>query len=146
LGKKVNKNNNEGNMSTKKMILSALAIVGGSLFAGIALADPSNYVALTTISKSVDTTVGQLATVMVDIALIAGICFIMAAFFKIHQHKQNPQQVQLSQGISLLLIGAGLTMVPLLIPTASVAVLGTQGSKPAQIGGSSIHDLIGGGS
>ena len=44
----------------------------------------------------------------------------------------------MSQGISLLLIGRGLTLIPLLIPTASVAVLGTNAKAPAKIGGSSI--------
>lgn len=123
-------------------VAALLAVVGGALFAGEALA-ASNYVTLTTVSKSVDTTVSQLATVIVDIALISGICFTMASFFKFHQWKQNPQQVQMSQGVSLLLIGAGLMLVPLLIPTASVAVLGTQAGKPAQIGGTTIHNLIG---
>ena len=124
-------------------IIATLAILGGSLFAAdMALAD-ATYVTLGTVSKSVDGTVAQLATVLVDVSLIAGIGFIMASFFKFHQHKQNPQQVQMSQGISLLLIGCGLTLIPLLIPTASVAVLGTNAKTPAKIGGSSIHNLIG---
>ena len=102
-------------------------------------------VTLTTIARSVDNTVAELATILVDVALISGVGFIMASFFKFHQHKQNPQQVQMSQGISLLLIGCGLTLIPLLIPTASVAILGSEASQPARIGGSSIHDLIGSG-
>ncbi len=126
-------------------IIATLAILGGSFFAAdMALAD-GTYVTLGTVAKSVDGTVGQLATVLVDISLIAGIGFIMASFFKFHQHKQNPQQVQMSQGISLLLIGCGLTLIPLLIPTASVAVLGTNAKTPAKIGGDSIHSLIGSG-
>ena len=80
-----------------------------------------------------------------DVSLIAGIGFVVASFFKFHQHKQNPQQVQMSQGVSLLLIGCGLTLVPLLVPTASVAVMGTAAKKPAQLGGSDIHNLIGNG-
>lgn len=51
----------------------------------------------------------------------------------------------MSQGISLLLIGCGLTLIPLLIPTASVAILGSEARQPARIAGSSIHDLIGSG-
>jgi intracellular multiplication protein IcmD len=123
-----------------------IALIGGILLclgATAAFAAPP-VVTLGTISKSVDSTVSNLATVIIDIAVIAGICFIIAAFFKLHMWKQNPQQVQMSQGISLLLIGAGLTLIPLLIPTASVSVLGTQGKNVAQIGGKSIHDLIGG--
>ena len=58
-------------------------------------------VTLTTIARSVDNTVAELATILVDVALISGVGFIMASFFKFHQHKHNPQQVQMSQGISL---------------------------------------------
>jgi intracellular multiplication protein IcmD len=145
----------EVNMMLKKKIsirgrqiikaLATLALIGGSLLiADAALAD-NTYVTLGTVAKSVDNTVGQLATVLVDVSLIAGIGFIMASFFKFHQHKQNPQQVQMSQGISLLLIGCGLTLIPLLIPTASVAVLGSNAKTPSKIGGDSIHKLIGSG-
>ncbi len=33
----------------------------------------------------------NLANPLVAISLIAGIGFVIAAFFKFHQHKQNPQ-------------------------------------------------------
>jgi intracellular multiplication protein IcmD len=130
----------------KKNKLLKILLTGGLLVAsGLALADPSGatYVSLGTVSKSVNSTVAELATVLIDVSLIAGIGFIIAAFFKFHQHKQNPTQVQMSQGVSLLLIGCGLTLIPLLIPTASVSVLGTAAKSTAQIGGSTIHDLIG---
>ena len=68
----------------------------------------------------------------------------MASFFKFHQHKLNPNQVSMTQGISLLLIGCGLTLVPLIIPTASMAILGSKADKPAQINGAEIKKLIGG--
>jgi intracellular multiplication protein IcmD len=127
-----------------KSIVTAMAGLM-TLGLGIVAAHAADYVTLTTVAASVDNTVGQLATVLIDVALISGIGFIMASFFKFHQHKQNPQQVQMSQGISLLLIGCGLTLIPLLIPTASVSVLGTAAKSPAKIGGSSIHNLIGNG-
>ena len=127
-----------------KSIVTAMAGLM-TLGLGVVAAHAADYVTLTTVAASVDNTVGQLATVLVDVSLISGIGFIMASFFKFHQHKQNPQQVQMSQGISLLLIGCGLTLIPLLIPTASVSVLGTAAKNPAKIGGSSIHNLIGNG-
>lgn len=126
----------------KRKFLSILAVLGGMLFAGAAFAE-STYVSIGTISSSVDSTVAQLGTIFTDVALIAGIGFVVAAFFKFHQHKQNPQQVQMSQGISLLLIGCGLTLIPLLVPTASVSVLGAKGANTAQVGGSAIQSLIG---
>lgn len=123
-----------------------VCMAAGLGFTSVALAVSPSAVTLSTIAESVDNTVSELATILIDVALISGIGFILASFFKFHQHKQNPQQVQMSQGISLLLIGCGLTLIPLLIPTASVAVFGTQANKPAQIGGSDIHQLIGSGS
>lgn len=125
-----------------KHIMRITAVLVTMGYGGIMWADVAP-VSMSTVAASVDNTVSQLATVMVDVALIAGIGFILAAFFKFHQHKQNPQQVQLSQGVSLLLIGCGLTLIPLLIPTASTAILGTAAKKPAQIGGADIHSLIG---
>ena len=134
-------------MRPVKNIIVSILTLSTIVFTGMAFAvggEPT-LVTMSTIASSVDTTVAQLATVLIDIALISGIGFIMASFFKFHQHKQNPQQVQMSQGVSLLLIGCGLTLIPLLLPTASVSVLGTAAKKPAQIGGSDIHNLIGSG-
>ena len=45
----------------------------------------------------------DISKVIQKISIVAGVGFILASFFKFHQHKQNPQQVQISQGISLLL-------------------------------------------
>ncbi len=130
-------------LKTRFKIAGLLTVVLGTLFAGIALADPTTGIPITTIAKTVDDSVISLATILIDVSLIAGIGFIMASFFKFHQHKQNPTQVSMSQGVSLLLIGCGLTLVPLLVPTASQAVLGTS-AKTSQVGGSDIKALIGG--
>lgn len=124
---------------------SLILLVGGLLFSGLAFAD-SGYVTLTVISATVADTVANLSTVLVDVSIISGIGFAIAAFFKFHQHKQNPQQVQLTQGVSLLLIGCGLTLIPLLIPTASVSILGSQGQNMSHVNGTEIQKLIGSGS
>lgn len=134
--------NHWGRLLTKVSCLAILMV--GGLYCGLASAG-SGPILLTTVAKSIDSSVGQIATILTDISLIAGIGFIMCSFFKFHQHKLQPQQVSMSQGISLLLIGCGLTLVPILVPTASVAVLGSAASKPAQIGGDDIHNLIGSG-
>jgi intracellular multiplication protein IcmD len=126
-----------------KSLVSVSVMAALMIALGAAHAATTDYVSLTTISGQVNNTVAELATVLIDVSLIAGIGFIIAAFFKFHQHKQNPTQVQMSQGISLLLIGCGLTLIPLLIPTASVSVLGTAAKTTAQIGGETIHNLIG---
>lgn len=121
--------------------LLVLSGVIGVLFAGTTLAavDP---VSLTSIAKNVDTSVAELATVLSDISLIAGVGFVMASFFKFHQHKLNPTQVPISQGVTLLLIGAGLVLFPTMLPTAKQAIFG-KSATIAKVGGGQIHSIIG---
>ncbi len=126
-----------------KSVVKSLAImtgIAGALFAGSAFA--ADAPSLTSIASNIDKSVSSLATVLTDISLIAGIGFIMASFFKFHQHKLNPTQTPMSQGLTLLLIGAGLTLFPTILPTASHAVFGSDVSI-AKVGGSGISSLIG---
>ena len=67
----------------------------------------------------------------------------MASFFKFHQHKLNPQQISLSQGVSLLLIGGGLSVFPWMLPTAKQAVFGKD-AEIATTKGTQIKQLISG--
>ena len=124
-------------------VTGLFATVLGVFYTGMAVA--GDTVTLNDIAVNVGGSVSQLATILIDVALITGIGFIMASFFKFHQHKLNPNQVSMTQGISLLLIGCGLTLVPLVIPTASTAIFGGNAEKPAQINGDDIQKLIGGG-
>ena len=122
------------------IVASVLAV----LFAGAAFADTvTGGLALTSIASNINTSVKQLSTVLVDISLIAGVGFVLSSFFKFHQHKLNPTQVPLSQGITLLLIGAGLILFPTMLPTAKRAVFGSQ-AQIAKTGGKQIQDIIGG--
>lgn len=118
-----------------------ISLMFGVLYAGTALAAEPSAVTLSKIASNVDTSVYNMATVLVDVSLVAGIGFIMASFFKFHQHKLNPTQVPISQGITLLLIGAGLTLFPTMLPTATHAAFGS--APIAKIGGSQIHSIIG---
>ena len=127
--------------SHKKSALRCALIGVGLIAAGVALADNS-VITISTIKTSVDTTVSAVAEILTDISIVAGIGFVLGSFFKFHQHKQNPQQVQMSQGIVLLLIGAALLLFPMLIPTTSQAIFGQ--STTAKIGGTDMDTLIGG--
>ncbi len=135
---KVVKNNSRALMKVGLFLMT----IAGVCFAGMALAQPSGA-SISEIAKNVNGSVSSLATILSDIALIAGIGFVMASFFKFHQHKLNPTQVPLSQGITLLMIGAGLMLFPAMLPTATKAVFGSKGSI-AHVGGSGINQLIGG--
>src|SRR3990167_7245376 len=115
-----------------KAALKVSLVVGGLLaalcIAPAAMAAAPSAVTLSAISNNVDVSVTKLATVLTDVSLIAGIGFIMASFFKFHQHKLNPTQVPISQGITLLLIGAGLCLFPTMLPTATTAIFGSKAS------------------
>lgn len=102
-----------------------LIIIAGILFSADVMAGATAQLTLSGINKTVSKGIGTTVTVMQDIALIAGVGFIFSSFFKFHQHKMNPTQVPLSQGVTLLVIGAGLTIFPHLISTASQGVFGT---------------------
>lgn len=118
----------------------AAAVLAGVVFAGVAFAQGSSGLYLSTIQSNLGSSVSQLAIILSDISLVAGIGFVMASFFKFHQHKLNPTQVPMSQGISLLLIGAGLLLFPLLLPTATKAAFGT--TSISKTTGSAIKNLI----
>lgn len=95
-------------------------------------------VTLTSLQTHIATGVVKVTQILQDVALIAGIGFIFASLFKFHQHKMNPTQVPLSQGIVLLLIGAALAIFPDLLSTASKTVFGTGLTKA----GSSVTSLV----
>lgn len=112
---------------------------------GIALvvfADAAWALKATSIAGNVTSTMASAAKIMQSVALVAGIGFIMVSFFKFHQHKQNPTQVPLSQGLAMLVIGAGLVLFPTLIPTAESVITGSTGGT-ANVSGSTISKLIG---
>src|SRR3989338_5768309 len=67
-------------------------------------------VSLTGITTAVGTGTTDVAKMIKDVALVTGIGFVLASFFKFHQHKLNPTQVPLSQGITLLVIGGALSI------------------------------------
>ena len=85
-------------------------------------------VTISDIAKNTGTSMESLAGLLEDVSLITGIGFIMASFFKFHQHKLNPQQVPISQGIVLLLVGGGLTIFPALLPVGGKALAGSGAS------------------
>lgn len=107
-----------------------------------AFAVSGDAVTLSVIQSNIAKSVTETAKILQDLSLIAGIGFILSSFFKFHQHKLNPTQVPMSQGLSLLLVGGCLTMFPILIPTAGSTILGADASI-SQVSGTAISRLIG---
>jgi len=131
---------------TKRILFRALFALGGvgvcmlSLI-GVSLADTPTALSLSSIQTNLGGSVVQLATMLSDVCLVAGVGFTMASFFKFHQHKLNPTQVPISQGLTLILIGAGLLLFPIMLPTATKAAFGE--TQIAKVSGSQIQSLVG---
>lgn len=125
----------------KKVIKWSLLVAGISALFFVETGLAVTGISISTIATNVSSSVGSLAKILEDIALITGIGFIMASFFKFHQHKLNPTQVPISQGVTLLLIGAALAVFPAMLPTATKAVFGT--AKFATVKGGGVASIIG---
>jgi intracellular multiplication protein IcmD len=120
--------------------LLLMSVVFGALFvSSVFAAGPAT---LSAVTANVSKAATEIAKILSTVSLVAGIGFVMASFFKFHQHKNNPQQVSMSQGLSLLMIGAGLAVFPVIIPLASSTVFGS--AKVSNVSGTSIATLIGG--
>ena len=129
-------------MSRLGNVLRLAIGIGLTAYGTVALATGQYKFTVGSIAHNVGSAVGGLAFIMQDVALVAGIGFILVSFFKFHQHKLQPTQVPISQGITLLVIGAALTFLPRLIATPGSALLGSKASV-AQLGSNQIESVIG---
>ena len=118
-------------------------IVGVGLVSGVCFADGSDVVTVQTIASNMTRTVSSVANIISNVALVVGLSLVCASFFKLKQHKDQPTQVPISNGVTLLVIGAALTVFPLLLPTANQAAFGSSVTT-GTVGGEDMKNLIGG--
>ena len=124
---------------TAGLVFRLLILLAGFFIANEAMA--AGTVTITGISGNVTGAVKKVSDMLEDVALICGVGFILASFFKFHQHKLNPTQVPMSQGVTLLVIGAGLSVFPHLLSTATKGVFG---ASVAKLGASGIGSVLSG--
>ena len=108
------------------------------------LSDEASGIALTSLNKTVSTSILNMSSLLQDVAIICGVCFVLASLFKFHQHKLNPTQVPISQGVTLLLVGAALTVFPLIVGTVERATFGTANKVEKLNTTTAFSKLIGG--
>ena len=126
-------------------IVKVLPIIAGvGLISSACFADGSSPT-IQGIASNMTETVTSVANIISNVALVVGLSLVCASFFKLKQHKDQPTQVPISNGVTLLVIGAALTVFPLLLPTANQAAFGS-GVSTGTVGGQQMTDLIGGGS
>ena len=116
-------------------------IVGVGLVSGVCFADGDLTIAA--IASNMQSTVSSVANIISNVALVVGLSLVCASFFKLKQHKDQPTQVPISNGVTLLVIGAALTVFPLLLPTANQAAFGSSVTT-GTVGGDDMKNLIGG--
>ena len=113
------------------------------LFVGTAFAAPVNaVVTISAVAGTIGKSVLALGEIISDIALVAGIGFLLASFFKFDQHKKNPTQIPVSQPLTLMLIGAALCLFPTIMPLVQTAAFGPKAERGA-VGTGTVHELIG---
>lgn len=62
---------------------------------------------------------------LIEVAYLAGVGFGITGIFKLKQHKDNPQQVPITNGIALMMTGVLLVFMPGLINPTAKSIFGT---------------------
>jgi intracellular multiplication protein IcmD len=119
----------------KVAVYMAIAV---GFFAMAAYADyqprPPTENSLGWVAQTVIDSLGSVAQVMSAISYLAGFGFVIAAFFKLKQHKDNPQQIPVTNGLAMLAVGAALVFAPSVFQMAGTTLFGT-GAKTAGVSG-----------
>lgn len=127
--------------------LFTLCVYFGALFALFLI---SNVVfaeegqSLGKVAENVTQSLSGVGKLIVAASYVAGVGFALMGMMKFKAHKDNPQQVPLSQPIVLLAIAAGLVFIPSLVTTGGSTLFGS-GAKSANASGGGIEGMSGGG-
>lgn len=118
--------------------LLALFLISNIVFAGTSSQEGS----LGDVADTITTSMTGVAKLITATSYVAGVGFALMGMLKLKAHKDNPQQVPLSQPIVLLAIAAGLVFLPSLIKTAGSTVwkgggdtVGATGAGGESLGG-----------
>lgn len=115
------------NVNVKSMVKVAVyaAVVVGIFTAG-AYADvvspPDNSIGA--VAQNVSRSFGAMGLMMSSISYLAGISFVIASVFKLKQHKDNPQQIPVTTGITMLALGIGMVTMPSVVGMGGATLFG----------------------
>jgi len=111
---------------TKNFYLIAIAsiIAGFGLFLLPEYAIAATSKGVGDMSKEISTQLTSVASLIIIVAYVAGICFALAGIIQFKAHKDNPQQVPLSKPIVYLIVGACLLYLPSLIGASGQTIFG----------------------
>lgn len=117
----------------KKPLMALLAYFS-ALFALFFVADTALAGSLGDVAENVTESMSNVAKLITAASYVAGVGFAMAGMLKLKAHKDNPQQVPLSQPFVLIIIAVGLLFLPSLIDTAGETIF-KGGSRATAEGG-----------
>ena len=127
--------------SARKLAKPLSCIVGLGLLVTSALSFADDPITISAIASNMSNTVTYAVEIMSAGALAWGIVLIVIGILKFKAHKDQPTQIPLSTGLMYLCVGAGLTMVPILIPTFNQALIGPNASV-SDVSGTQMEKLI----
>lgn len=110
-------------------VTTALVLMGVS---GLVFADGQS---ITDIAKTVTTEATAVAKLLSVASYVAGVGFAMAGILQFKAHKENPQQVQLSKPVVMIIVAACLLFLPTILTIAGTSLFGTPGKTAAEAGG-----------
>ncbi len=94
-------------------LISSLVFAGGGGGGGASLGE---------VAGNVTKTMDNVAKLITAVSYVAGVGFAVMGMLKLKAHKDQPQQVPLSQPMVLLVIAAGLVFLPSLIKSTGATV------------------------
>lgn len=117
-------------MISKEMVKGILLLVAGTLCLSAGAAFGVSGTGIGGVAANVTSNLSQIAKLITAGAYVAGFGFAVGAIVKFKAHKDNPTQVQLSQPIALLFVGAALIWIPSVFSSAGWTLFkgGTEGS------------------
>ena len=108
--------------ATQAGTLLKLCAYFGSLMGLFLISNIAMGQSLGEVATQVTGSMKGVATLITAASYVAGVGFALMGMLKFKAHKDQPQQVPLSQPIVLLCIAAGLVFLPALIKTAGTTI------------------------
>lgn len=125
-------------VSSKLIVKAAVHfVIGAGLFATAAYASaigtaPPNSIGY--VADNVNSSLGHIFQMAMAVAYLAGGAFFISGFHKLKQHKDNPQQVPVTTGITMLCLGIGLIFIPTLLGSGGATLFGEKAQSSGPTG------------
>lgn len=97
----------------KSPVTKMVAVLGATLVCSVALADnPTTDSGISVLATNIMSSFSKIGAVLFATCYLLGAGFLISGLFKLHQHKMNPAQVQVTQSLTVILIGLCLLVIP----------------------------------